>query len=130
MSEIEPIIPPNAYRSGSPFAPAVRAGAFVFVSGCVPVDFETGRLAGTDIRQQTEAVLENIARTLSAAGAGANMVAKTTVFLTDIADFADMNEVYREFFGSHQPARSTVEVAALGRPEFRVEIEAIAFMGQ
>jgi 2-iminobutanoate/2-iminopropanoate deaminase len=129
VSDLEPIVPTDAHRSGSPYSPAVRAGEFVFVSGCVPLDFETGRLAGVEIRHQTRTVLENISRILAAAGTDRDRIAKTTVFLTDIADFQEMNEVYREFFGAHFPARSTVEVAALGRPEFRVEIEVVAFVG-
>lgn len=123
---MEFVIPQTGHRSGSPYSPAVRAGDLLFVSGCVPVD-AAGRLAGSKIREQTTAVLENIARVLEAAGVGIDAVAKTTVFLTDINDVAAMNDVYREFFGSHLPARSTVQVAALARSEYRIEIEAIAF---
>ena len=130
MPDIEPIHPSSGWRSASPYSPAVRAGGFLFVSGHVPVDPLTGFTVGEDIRAQTRQTLDNIRRTLEAAGVGPDRIVKTTVFLTNIADFAAMNAVYREFFAGALPARSTVEVSALGRPEFRVEIEAVALVGE
>jgi 2-iminobutanoate/2-iminopropanoate deaminase len=122
----EAIRPSGARSSALPFSPAIRANGFVFVSGQVAQDPETGGLVGSgDVRAQTRQALANVGRILESAGSGMDKLVKMTVFLSDIGEFAAMNEVYREVVPEPHPARSTVE-AALARPEFLVEIEAVA----
>ncbi len=107
------------------YAPAVDLGDFVFLSGQIPLDPATMEMVRGDIRVETSRVLENMKAVLEAAGMTAAHVVKTTVFLVDLEDFADLNEVYGAFFGEAPPARSTIQVAALPKGA-RVEIEAIA----
>jgi 2-iminobutanoate/2-iminopropanoate deaminase len=101
--------------------PAVR---LVFCSGQIPIDPETGELAG-DIRQQTHRVLKNLDAVLRAAGASLATVVKTTVYLVNLEDFSAMNEVYASYFATSPPARATIQVSALPRSA-QVEIDAIA----
>ena len=108
-----------------PYSPWVKAGGFIYVSGQGPVDIDTGKPFLGDIARQTEMTLDNVAAVLADAGAGLSHVIKTTVFLTDIDDFAPMNEVYTSYFGQSKPARSTVQVAKLPLG-INVEIEAVA----
>ena len=107
------------------YSQAVRAGDFVFVSGQIPLNPETGEVVFADIKEQTERILVNIRNILQEAGMGLEDVVKTTVFMADLADFARMNEVYGRRFPGSAPARSTVQVAALPR-DARVEIEVVA----
>ena len=107
-----------------PYTQAVSAGPFVFVSGQIPVDPQ-GNVVKGDIVVQTCQVIANLKAILSAAGLGLKDVIKTTVYLTDLADFQEMNRAYAEFFPGHPPARSTVQVAGLPRG-VSIEIEAIA----
>lgn len=109
---------------GAPYSQAIRAGNLVFVSGQVPLD-AAGLLVGDEIATQTAQSLRNVAAILAAAGVALDDVVKTTVYLTDLADFGTMNAVYAEHFGGHAPARATVQVAALPAGA-RVEIEAVA----
>lgn len=108
-----------------PYSPWVKAGGFIYVSGQGPVDIDSGKPFLGDIARQTEMTLDNVAAVLADAGAGLADVVKTTVFLTDIDDFAPMNEVYASYFGKSKPARSTVQVAKLPLG-INVEIEAVA----
>jgi 2-iminobutanoate/2-iminopropanoate deaminase len=103
----------------------VRVGELLFCSGQIPVVPETGQLAGEDIGAQTERALENVRLLVEDQGLTLENVVKTTVFMTNLADFSRMNEVYARFFTGNAPARSTVQVAALPRGA-QVEIEAIA----
>jgi 2-iminobutanoate/2-iminopropanoate deaminase len=116
---------PDTARTTSPLVPAVVWNGTIFVSGCVPVDRD-GKLVGDDIETQTRQVLANVKTVLAAAGGSLAGVLKTTVYLTEQADFAAMNRVYAEVFGAWLPARTTIVVAALARTGFKVEIEAIA----
>jgi 2-iminobutanoate/2-iminopropanoate deaminase len=109
-----------------PYSPATIAGNLVFVSGQGGRDPSTNQLAGPDVETQTEQVLKNIAAILEAAGSGLSHVLRCGVFLVDIAEFPQMNEVYGRMFGSHRPARTTVEVSNLPGAGMRVEIDAIA----
>ncbi len=111
-----------------PYSQAVRAGGFVFVSGQLPLDAETGEMAD-GIINQTAKCLENIRGILSAAGLSLSDVVKCTVFLTRMEDFPLVNEAYAARFGNSCPARSCVEVSALPRGA-AVEIEAIAVVKQ
>jgi 2-iminobutanoate/2-iminopropanoate deaminase len=111
-----------------PYSQAIASGDFVFASGQVALDPATGQLLQGDVREQTRLALRNVQAVLEAAGSSLDGVVKTTVFLTQMADFAAMNEVYAEAFTSAPPARSTVAVAELPRGA-RVEIEVIALRG-
>jgi len=115
----------NAQRAIGPYSPAVRAGNMVFVSGQVPMDPATGALIDGDIAAQTRRVFDNIHALLGAAGASFASVVRTTVFLADMNDFAEMNAVYATYFGEPYPARATVQVARLPK-DARIEIDVIA----
>ncbi len=122
---------PENWSSTRPYSPAVIAGEWVYVSGHVPVDKE-GVTSGANVTEQTRQVLENLERTLESAGVSRRDVVSTTVYLTDISDIDAVDAVYREFFlgsGSVFPSRTTVGIGALGRPDFRVEISAVAHSG-
>jgi 2-iminobutanoate/2-iminopropanoate deaminase len=118
----------GAPKAIGPYRPAVAAGELVFLSGQIPLDPETGRLVGGGTGPQTERALANLQAVLRAEGLAVPHVVKTTVFLTDIGDFAAMNEAYAAFFGEVRPARSAVQVAALPAGA-SVEIEAVAWRG-
>ncbi|MBV9215662.1 MAG: RidA family protein [Acidobacteria bacterium] len=108
-----------------PYSQAVKAGGMVFCSGQIPIDPSTGEFVSDGIGEQTEQVLKNLVEVLNAAGTSLGNVVKTTVFLADMSDFAEMNEVYGRFFSENKPARATVQAARLPR-DARVEIECIA----
>jgi 2-iminobutanoate/2-iminopropanoate deaminase len=109
-----------------PYSQAIKVGDLLFVSGQIPIDPATGKLIDqTDIKAQTHRVLENLTAILRAAGASIDSVVRTTVFLRNMSDFADMNSVYAEYFRAAPPARSTVEAARLPR-DVSVEIDCIA----
>ena len=108
-----------------PYSHAVWAGDLLFTSGQIPLVPETGEMAGDTIEVQTEQVLKNLEAVLSAAGLDFSHVVKTTVFLTDLADFGKVNEIYGTRFPSAPPARSCVQVAALPKGA-KLEIELIA----
>jgi len=103
----------------------VRTNGFLFVSGQIAIDPQTGELVGAGIAAQTERALENVKGILEAAGSNLHHVVKTTVFLKDMNEFAAMNEVYARFFSIAPPARTTVQVARLPK-DAAVEIELIA----
>lgn len=109
-----------------PYSQAVKSNGFVFVSGQIALDPKTGEFVGTDVRAQTERVMENLKGILEAAGASFNHVVKTTVYLKDMNDFTAMNEVYAKCFTAAPPARSTVQAARLPK-EALVEIDVVAF---
>jgi 2-iminobutanoate/2-iminopropanoate deaminase len=117
--------PARAAAPVGPYNHAVRSGDLLFCSGQIPLDPVTGQLVPGDIRAQTERVLENIRILLEDQGLHFGHVLKSTVFMTQLADFAAMNEVYQRYFVSDYPARSTVQVAALPRGA-QVEIEIVA----
>jgi 2-iminobutanoate/2-iminopropanoate deaminase len=108
-----------------PYSQAVRVNNSIFTAGQVALDLATSRLVEGDIAAQTRQVLENLSAVLEAAGSSLAQVVKTTVYLTDMDDFAAMNQVYAEFFPADPPARTTVQVARLPLGA-RLEIEAIA----
>jgi len=118
---------PEAPKAIGPYSQAVRHGQFVFLSGQIPLDPETGEMVGHgDVRAETEQVMRNIEAVLTAASLGFSNVVKTTIFVVDLGDFGVVNEVYgARFEGMAPPARSTVQVAALPRGA-RVEIETLA----
>jgi 2-iminobutanoate/2-iminopropanoate deaminase len=116
---------PQAPKAIGPYSAALRAGQLLFISGQVPMDPATGALVDGDIATQTRQVLANIGALLEAAGLTFDHVARTTVFLADMNDFAAMNDVYRTRFAEPYPARSTVQAARLPR-DARIEIDVIA----
>ena len=115
----------NAPGAIGPYSQAIKAGGMIFCSGQIPIDPATGNFVSDVVSEQTEQVLKNLGEVLTAAGASLNDVVKTTVFLADMNDFAEMNEVYGRFFGENKPARATVQAARLPR-DANVEIECIA----
>jgi 2-iminobutanoate/2-iminopropanoate deaminase len=112
-----------------PYSQAVRAGGFVFASGQIPLNPQTGEMVAGGVAEQTEQVMRNLGAVLEAAGTSLNLVVKTTVFLADMNDFSAMNEVYGRYFSENPPARATVQAARLPR-DARVEIEVIALAGK
>jgi len=125
---VEPIATPSAPPAAGPYSPAVRAGDWLVLAGQVGLDPATGRMVDGGVDAQARQVLANIAAVLRDCGASMTDVAKTTVFVTDIAEFLIVNTVYAEAFGDHRPARSTVQVAALPGGA-QIEIEAWAYLG-
>ena len=121
----EAITSSDAPKAIGPYSQAVRAGGLVFLSGQIPLDPKTGELVGADVRAQADRVLDNLAAVLRAAGLSFEQLVKTTIYLTDLADFGAVNEVYGKRFGAVPPARATVQVAALPRGA-KVEIDAVA----
>jgi 2-iminobutanoate/2-iminopropanoate deaminase len=117
----------NAPAAIGPYSQAIRHGNMVFTSGQIPLDPSSGAIVGSDIRTQTEQVLNNLQAVLEAAGAGFGQVVKTTCFLNDMNDFAPFNEVYQRFFTGTPPARSCVAVERLPK-DVLVEIEAVAII--
>ena len=117
----------GAPKAIGPYSPAIRVGNFVFLSGQIPIDPASGAIVDGGIEAQTEQVMRNIGALLEAAGADFDHVVRTTVYLTDMNEFAAMNACYARFVTDPPPARATVQVARLPR-EVRVEIDAIAIV--
>lgn len=116
----------KAPQAIGPYSQGVDTGGLLFLSGQIPIVPSEGRIVATDIEGQTRQSLENVRAILESAGCGMDQVVKTTVYLKDIADFAKMNGIYKEFFAEgNYPARSAVQVAALPQDAL-VEIEVIA----
>ncbi|MEK7328913.1 MAG: RidA family protein [Chloroflexota bacterium] len=115
----------DAPKAIGPYSQAIRVGDLVYTAGQVSIVPATGDLIAGDIEAQTRQALNNLKAVLEAAGSGLDKVVKTTVFMTDLGDFARMNAVYAEFFPAQPPARSTVQVAALPKGAM-VEIECVA----
>lgn len=123
--EIKPINTKNAPSAIGPYSQGIDIESLVFISGQLPIDMNTGEIELNDIKKATKNSMDNIKAILEASGLDFNNVIKTQIFLTDLNDFADMNEVYGSFFGGTFPARSCVQVSALPKGA-KVEIEAIA----
>jgi 2-iminobutanoate/2-iminopropanoate deaminase len=115
----------DAPKAQGVYTPAIRAGQLLFVSGQIPVDPRTGTIVDGDIAAQADQAMRNVAALLKAAGLGFEHVARTTVFLADMNDFAAMNAVYAKYVVDPAPARATVQVARLPR-DARIEVDAIA----
>ena len=117
----------KAPKAIGPYSQAIQAGNFLFLSGQIPLDPKTGEFIKGDIRRQTQQVLENIKGVLESQELGMDSVVKVTIFLKDIGNFNEVNEVYATYFRSSPPARSTVGVAKLPK-DADIEIEAIALV--
>ena len=117
----------KAPKAIGPYSQAILAGDFVFISGQIPIDPNTGEIK-EGIKDATTQIIKNISAILEELGLTLDSVVKTTVFLTNMEDFKEFNEVYGAFFKKDPPARSTVAVKELPRG-VRIEIEAIAFRG-
>ncbi len=115
----------NAPKAIGPYSPAVRIGDFIFLSGQIPIDPATGKIEAEDIKGQTRQVLNNMKAILAECGIDMNYILKTNVYLTDMNEFAAMNEVYAEYFEAPYPARCAAEVSKLAMGA-KVEIEAYA----
>jgi 2-iminobutanoate/2-iminopropanoate deaminase len=121
----QPFSSPDAPKAIGPYSSALRVGEWLFISGQTPLDPATSQMIDGDVAAQTRRVLQSIGALLEAGGLSYAAVAKTTVFLADMNDFAAMNDVYRTFFSEPYPARSTVQAARLPR-DARIEIDVIA----
>ncbi len=122
---LEVIATYNAPAAIGPYSQAIKVGDFIFASGQIPLKPD-GTLKAGDIKAQTEQVLNNLRAVLEAADASLDRVVKCTCFLSDLKNFAAMNEVYSSFFKHNAPARSTIEVARLPK-DVLIEIDAIAY---
>ncbi len=118
----------QAPRAIGPYSQGIEVNGFVYVSGQIPLDPTTGELVNGDIRKQVTRVFENIRAILKASGCDLKNVVKATVFVTDLSNFAIINEIYSQYFQENKPARSFVQVSALPKGA-QVEIEVIAFKG-
>ena len=118
----------GAAKAIGPYSPALKVGNLLFLSGSIPLDPVSGQLVQGGIVEQTARVMENIKALLEAGGASFDNVVRTTVFMIDLGEFAQMNEVYSKYFAAPYPARSTVQVVKLPK-DVRVEIDVIAVLG-
>jgi 2-iminobutanoate/2-iminopropanoate deaminase len=118
----------HAPQAIGPYSQAIRAGDFVFLSGQVALDPATGELVKGGVGAETRRVLDNLEAVLGAAGASFAEVVRATIYLTNLADFAEVNQIYGARFATEPPARATVQVAALPRGA-TVEIDMIAYVG-
>ena len=115
----------RAPQALGPYSQAIRANGFIFCSGQIPIDPAAGAVVATTVEDQTRQAITNLRQVLEAAGSGLDKVVKTTVFISDMNDFAAVNGFYAELFGDAKPARSCVQVARLPK-DVKIEIEAIA----
>jgi 2-iminobutanoate/2-iminopropanoate deaminase len=125
---IERLFPPGVPSPKNPYSPAVKAGGFIFVSGQIPMNPDTTEMSYGDIQHETRVTLGNIQRILEGSGSSLADVVKVNVYLADERDFAQMNEVYIEFFGKDRPARTTLG-CKFANPTMKVEIDCIAYTG-
>jgi len=123
----EPVSTTAAPAAIGPYSQAIKAGDFLFASGQIPLYPSTGTLVDGGIAEQTHQVLKNLGGVLGAAGIGFDKVVKTTVYLSDMSDFAAVNEIYATYFPQPAPARATIQAARLPR-DVKVEIDFIAYL--
>lgn len=127
MPDLRFVATPDAPKAIGPYSQGVIANGFLYTAGQVALDPATMEMVGTDVKAQTERVMQNLRAILSAGGTALPKVIKTTVFLATMDDFAAMNEVYARHFGDHKPVRSTVAVKTLPKNAL-VEIDVIALV--
>jgi len=121
------IAPAGGPAPVGPYSPGVAANGFLFVSGQIPLNPQTGELVQDSFERQARQTLENLKRVVEAAGSSLERVVKVTIFLSDLKDFDELNRIYSEYFAESRPARSTVQAARLPK-DVDVEIEAIALL--
>ncbi|CAG8467054.1 14552_t:CDS:2 [Acaulospora colombiana] len=129
MSTLKVISTNKAPAALGPYSQAIVANGFVFASGQIPIDPQTGSIIGDDVQKQMEQAITNLSNVLQEANSSLSQVVKTTVFLKDMNDFDAINEVYKKFFGDARPARACVEVARLPK-DVKVEIEGVAVVNK
>lgn len=117
----------EAPKAIGPYSQAIKANGFLFISGQIPIDPQTGQMSAVDVVAQTEQVMKNLGAILDAEGLRFMDVVKTTIYLTDLSEFTRVNETYATYFESAPPARATVQVGALPKGA-KIEIEAIAVL--
>ena len=123
--EKEVIFSSNAPKALGPYSQAVKVSNMLFVSGQIPLNPDTMEIVSNDVKDQTHQVMKNLKAILDEAGCSFNDVVKTTIFIKNMNDFSNINEVYSMYFTDHKPARATVEVSRLPK-DVMVEIELIA----
>lgn len=123
-----PIHAPNLPKPVGPYSPGMRFERLIFVSGQGGVDPTTGKLAGPGVPEQTAQCLKNVQTILQAAGSDLKYALRCGVFLMDMKEFSQMNEVYAKTFGDHRPARTTIQAAGLPGDGMRVEIDCVAYL--
>ena len=123
--KLDPVTSASAPAAIGPYSQAIKAGNLVFCSGQIALDPKSGQMVGANAAEQAEQVMKNLTAVLTAAGASLASVARTTIFLASMDDFAAVNEVYARHFGAHKPARATVAVKTLPKNGL-VEIDCIA----
>ena len=128
MTPLKPVATTHAPGAIGPYSQAIQAGDFLFLSGQIGLNPSTGQVVDGGIAEQTHQVLKNLGAVLNEAGVSYDRVVKTTVYLVDMTEFGDMNEVYGTYFKPPAPARATIQAAALPRA-VRVEIDVVAFLG-
>jgi 2-iminobutanoate/2-iminopropanoate deaminase len=128
MTQPHPVSTDRAPEAIGPYSQAVRAGAFLFCSGQIPLEPATGEMVSGGIADQTRRVLENLKAVVEASGAGLADVVQVTVYLADLSHFAEMNAVYEEYFGGSKPARATIQAAALPKGAL-IEADCVAYLG-
>lgn len=121
------IVPKDGPPAVGPYSPAVSANGFLFVSGQIPLNPQTGELVLDSFEAQAKQTLDNLKSVIEAGGATLNDVVKVTIFVTDLGKFGELNAIYEEYFGESKPARATVEVAALPKG-VDVELDATAVL--
>ncbi|KAG8856029.1 hypothetical protein FRB96_006596 [Tulasnella sp. 330] len=117
MSSLTVVSTKDAPAALGPYSMAIKTGNLVFASGCIPMDPETMEIVAGGIEEQTAQSLKNLKAVVEASGSSMNGIAKTTVFLKNMGDFAAMNKIYAEKFGNHKPARSAVRVTLFSAPK-------------
>ena len=127
MPDIEIIKTREAPAAFGPFSQGVKTDRLVFVTGQLPLDPTTGEVVSDDVQEQTRQVMNNLKAILAEAGCSMDRVLKAVVFITDMGDFAKVNQVYAEFFSGTFPARSCIEVSGLAKGA-KVEVEAVALL--
>ena len=125
--QTQAISTPSAPAALGPYSQAIRAGDTVYCSGQIPVNPASGAIEAVTVEDQTRQVIENLRNVLAAAGCGLDRVVKTTVFISDMNDFAAVNAVYAKLFGATKPARSCVQAARLPK-DVKIEMEAVAVL--
>ena len=126
---LKPIETKKAPKAIGPYSQAMECGSFIFTSGQIAIDSDSGKMVSDSIEEQTRRVLKNLLEILKKCRASFKNVVETTIFCTDLSDFQVINKIYAEMMGKHRPSRSTVQVAALPK-NAKIEIKMTAFIGE